>query len=57
LKEPRKNREVEHQIEVSKPKPNQNQDTTYNVKEVGEDKNFTGHYHLFLVDWEEKPLR
>ena len=42
LKEPRKNREVEHEIEVNKPKakpePNQDKDTTSNVKEVGEDK-------------------
>jgi len=38
LKEPRTNREVEHEIEVNKPEPNQDQDTTSNVKEVGEDK-------------------
>jgi len=38
LKEPTKNREAEHEIEVNKPKPNQDHDTTYNVKQVGEDK-------------------
>jgi len=38
LKEPRKNREVEHEIEVHKPKPHQDRDTTSNVKEVGEGK-------------------
>ena len=37
LKEPRKNREVEHEMEVNKPEPNQDQDTTSNIKEVGED--------------------
>ena len=41
LKEPRKNREVEHEIEVNKHEPNQDQDTTSNVKEVGEDKKET----------------
>jgi len=38
LKEPRKNRKVEHEIDVNQPEPNQDQDTTSNVKEVGEDK-------------------
>ena len=38
LKEPRKNREVEHEIEVNRPEFSQDQDTTSNVKEVGEDK-------------------
>jgi len=38
LKEPRKNKEVEHEIAVSKFEPNRDQDTTSNVKEVGEDK-------------------
>ena len=37
-KEPRKNRKVEHEIEVNKSESNQDQDTTFNVKEVGEDK-------------------
>ena len=38
MKEPRTNREVEHEIEVNKPEPNQDQDTTSNVKEVCKDK-------------------
>jgi len=38
LKEPGKNREVEHEIEDNKPEPNQDQDTTSNAKEVGEEK-------------------
>ena len=38
LKEPSKNREVEHETEVNKPEPNRDQDTTSNVKKVGEDK-------------------
>ena len=38
LKEHRKNGEVEHEIEVNKPEPNQDQDTTSNVKEVAKDK-------------------
>jgi len=38
LKEPRKNREIEHEIEVNKLEPNQDQGTTSNVKEVREDK-------------------
>ena len=38
LKELRKSREVEHEIEINKPEPNQDQNTTSNVKEVGEDK-------------------
>jgi len=38
LKEPRKNKEVEHEIEVNKSKPNQDQDITSNVKKVGKDK-------------------
>ena len=38
LKESKKNREVEHEIEANKPEPNQDQDTTSNVKDVGEDK-------------------
>jgi len=38
LKEPKKNKEVEHEIEVSKPESNPDQDTNSNVKEVGEDK-------------------
>ena len=38
LKEPKKNREVQHEIEVNKPKPNQDQDTISNAKEAGEDK-------------------
>jgi len=38
FKEPTKNREVEHETEVNKSEPNQDQDTTSNVMEVGEDK-------------------
>jgi len=38
LKENRKNREVEHGIEVNTSEPNQDQDATSNVKKVGEDK-------------------
>ena len=38
LKEHRKNREIEHEIEVNKPEPNQDQEITSNVKEVREDK-------------------
>jgi len=38
LKKSRKNREVKHEIEVNRPKPNQDQDTTSTVKEVFEDK-------------------
>jgi len=38
LTEPTKNREVEHEMEVNKPEPNQDQDATSNVKEVDEDK-------------------
>ena len=33
LNELMKNREVEHEIEVNKPEPNQDQETTSNVKE------------------------
>ena len=38
MKEPRKNREVKYEIEVNKAKPNQDQDTASNVKEVSKDK-------------------
>ena len=41
LKEPRKNREVEHELELNKPEPNQHQDTTFNVKKIDEDKKGT----------------
>jgi len=38
LKEPRKNKEVKHEIEVEEPEPNQHQDTPSNGKEAGKDK-------------------
>jgi len=38
LKEPGRNREVKHEIDVNKPEPNQDQDITSNDKEVGEEK-------------------
>ena len=38
LKEPKKNKEVEHEIEVSKLEPNQDKDITSYVKEVDEYK-------------------
>ena len=38
LKEPRKNREIEHEVEVQKPEPNKDQDIPSNGREVGKDE-------------------
>ena len=38
LEGPRKYREIEHEVEVKKRKPNKDQDTPSNGKEVGKDE-------------------
>jgi len=38
LKESRKNREIEHEVEVQESKPNQDENTPSNGKVVGKDK-------------------